>query len=151
MRPGPARGRHGARRPDGRHWTRSMEDNRPGQLKILILTVPHGASHQRASNALRAALLETQPDLKVEVVDALDHCTRWFRAYYNSYEIPLKYWPGLWRWIENMQDRKGATSPGWLNRRGARPLFKFIEEFDPDLVVATEVGICEFAALHKRS
>ncbi|HLY60159.1 MAG TPA: glycosyltransferase [Terriglobia bacterium] len=127
-----------------------MENDNPQHLKILILTVAHGASHQRASNALRTALVETHPEVKVEVVDALDRCTRWFRAYYNSYEIPLKYWPGLWRWIENYQDRKGATSPGWLNRRGARPLFKFINEFDPDIVVATEVGICELAALHKR-
>lgn len=127
-----------------------MENSKPSGPKILILTVPHGASHQRASNALRTALLEMKPDITVEVADALDRCTRWFRAYYNSYEIPLKYWPALWRWIENLQDRKGATSPGWLNRRGARPLFKFIEEFDPDVVVATEVGMCELAALHKR-
>jgi processive 1,2-diacylglycerol beta-glucosyltransferase len=127
-----------------------MDNSQSASPKILILTVPHGASHQRASNALRTALLETQSDMKVEVVDALDHCAGWFRAYYNSYEIPLKYWPGLWRWIESLQDREGATSPGWLNRRGARPLFKFIREFDPDVVVATEVGICELAALHKR-
>ncbi|HEV2350154.1 MAG TPA: glycosyltransferase [Terriglobia bacterium] len=127
-----------------------MDDDQSRHPKILILTVPHGASHQRAANALRTALLETQPEMKVEVVDALDHCTRWFRAYYNSYQIPLQYWPGLWRWIENFQDRKGATSPGWLNRKGARPLFNFIREFDPDVVVATEVGLCELAALHKR-
>jgi processive 1,2-diacylglycerol beta-glucosyltransferase len=127
-----------------------MDNAKPAGPKILILTVPHGASHQRAANALKTALLETEPEMKVEAVDALDHCTRWFRAYYNSYEIPLKYWPRLWQWIESLQDQKGATSPGWLNRRGARPLFKFIEEFDPDVVVATEVGMCELAALHKK-
>lgn len=127
-----------------------MDYAQPAHPKILILSVPHGASHQRASNALRTAMLETHPDVKVEVVDALDRCARWFRAYYNSYQIPLKYWPSLWRWIENYQDRKGATTPRWLSRRGARPFFKFINEFDPDVVVATEVGVCELAALHKR-
>ncbi len=127
-----------------------METSKPSMPRILILTVPHGASHQRASNALRTALLETQPALTVEVVNALDHCTRWFRAYYNSYEIPLKYWPSLWGWIESIQDRQGSTSPSWLNRRGARPLFQFIQEFAPDVVIATEVGMCELAALHKR-
>ena len=99
---------------------------------------------------MRTALLEIQPDLTVEVVNALDHCAGWFRAYYNSYEIPLKYWPGLWGWIESFQDRRGSTSPDWLNRKGARPLFKFIESFAPDVVIATEVGMCELVALHKR-
>ena len=82
-----------------------MDNAKPAGPKILILTVPHGASHQRASNALKTALLETQPEIRVEVVDALEHCTRWFRAYYNSYEIPLKYWPSLWQWIESLQDQ----------------------------------------------
>jgi processive 1,2-diacylglycerol beta-glucosyltransferase len=33
---------------------------------------------------------------------------------------------------------------------GARPLFRFIRDFDPDVVVATEVGLCELASMHKR-
>src|SRR5713226_9440982 len=91
--------------------------------RILILTIDHGASHRRAADALRKALLEIEPQLTVEVVDALGHCTRWFRAYYNSYELPLKYWPALWGWIENLQYRSQSTGPKWLYRRGARPLF----------------------------
>ena len=127
-----------------------MTSANPGSPRILILTVPHGASHQRAANALRTALLEIQPGVQVEVVNALDHCARWFRAYYNAYEIPLKYWPSLWGWIERFQDKQGATSPDWLNRRGAQPLFRFIQRFAPDVVIATEVGICELAAMFKR-
>ena len=118
--------------------------------RILILTVPHGASHQRAANALRTALLEIRPGATVAVEDALDHCASWFRAYYNSYTIPLKYWPSLWGRIERTQDKRGATSPDWLNRRGAEPLFRFIQSFSPDVVIAMEVGICELAAMFKR-
>jgi processive 1,2-diacylglycerol beta-glucosyltransferase len=113
--------------------------------------LPHGAAHQKASNALRAALQEIQPGIAVEVVDALGHCTSWFRAYYNSYQIPLRYWPSLWGWIESVQHRSPSAGPGWLYRRGARPLFRFIRDFDPDVVVATEVGLCELASLHKRA
>lgn len=120
------------------------------QLKILILTLPHGASHRRASAALRAALLAQRPGLVVEIADALEHCAGWFRAYYNSYQIPLKYWPGLWAWIEGIQHRSASTGPGWLYRRGARPLFRYIRSFQPDAVVATEVGVAELAALLKR-
>ncbi|PYV27226.1 MAG: hypothetical protein DMG24_05150, partial [Acidobacteria bacterium] len=74
-----------------------------GKPNILILTVPHGASHQGAAGGLARALVEIEPGATVEVVDALRHCAPWFRAYYNSYEIPLKYWPGLWSWIESVQ------------------------------------------------
>ena len=118
--------------------------------KILILTISHGAAHQRVAAALRKALLDIQPELTVEVANALAHCARWFRAYYDSYEIPLKYWPGLWGWIEGKQHSHTSTGPGWLYRAGGKGLFRFMDEFRPDIVVATEVGTCELAALHKR-
>ena len=118
--------------------------------KILILSLPHGAAHQRAAKALRQAFATLRPDARVEVIDTLQHCTAWFRAYYNSYVIPLAIWPGLWRWIENRQHQSESTSPGWVYRRGARPLFRYLRDFAPDVVIATEVGTCELAAMHKR-
>ena len=104
----------------------------------------------RLSRALEKALLKLRPTLKVEVVDALKYCTPWFRAYYNSYEIPLKYWPGLWDLIESQQFEGETSGPWWLYRRGTRPLRRYIEAFAPDVVVATEVGLGEIAIIHKR-
>jgi processive 1,2-diacylglycerol beta-glucosyltransferase len=118
--------------------------------RVLILTLHHGSTHVRLSRALEKALLHLRPNLKVEVVDALAHCTPWFRAYYNSYEIPLKYWPGLWDYIESHQFEGETTGPWWLYRWGARPLFQYIEAFAPDVVAATEVGLGEIAVIHKR-
>src|SRR5579863_6986259 len=118
--------------------------------KVLILTVPHGAAHQRVAEALRKALVEVRPGVTVDVEDMLAHCPRWFRAYYNSYEIPLRYWPALWGWIEGRQHQGSSTGPGWLYRRVARPLFRFIENYRPDAVVATETGILEITAMLKR-
>jgi processive 1,2-diacylglycerol beta-glucosyltransferase len=118
--------------------------------RILILTIPHGAAHERVADALRKALLEIQPGLTVEIVDALKLCARWFRTYYNSYRIPLKYWPALWGWIENKQHTHTSTGPGWLYRRGGRGLFRFLEKFGPDVLIATEVATCELAAMFKR-
>jgi processive 1,2-diacylglycerol beta-glucosyltransferase len=118
--------------------------------KILILTVPHGAAHTRAANSLKKALLAANPRLTIQVENGLARCARWFRAYYDSYEIPLKFWPSLWGRIENLQHHSTATGPGWLYRRGGEPLFRFLRAFDPDIVIATEVGMCELAALFKR-
>src|SRR3990172_7522069 len=115
-------------------------------LRILILTVHHGSAHVRIANALKQALVELRPGMKVEVVDALAHCRSWFRAYYNSFAIPLKYWPSLWERIENAQHGGDSTGPLWLYRRGGKPLFDYIENFQPDIVVATEVGVCELTA-----
>jgi processive 1,2-diacylglycerol beta-glucosyltransferase len=118
--------------------------------RILILTLPHGAAHVRAAKAIGAALHETRPDVTAEVEDGLGHCARWFQTYYNSYQIPLRYWPSLWGWIESRQHQSASTGPAWLYQAGARPLHRFIEKFRPDAVVATEVGICELVCLHKR-
>jgi processive 1,2-diacylglycerol beta-glucosyltransferase len=120
------------------------------QPKILILSLPHGAAHQRAAKALREAFATLCPDARVEVIDTLQHCTAWFRAYYNSYLIPLAIWPGLWRWIESRQHQSESTGPGWVYRRGAQPLFRYLRDFAPDVVIATEVGTCELAAMYKR-
>ncbi len=118
--------------------------------KILILTLPHGASHDRLANTLKKSLAQIQLGHTVQIVNALGHCAPWFRLYYNSYEILLKYWPSLWGWIENTQHESKSTNPTWLYRRGGKNLFRYIEAYDPDIVVATEVGLCELAALLKR-
>jgi processive 1,2-diacylglycerol beta-glucosyltransferase len=122
----------------------------PLEPRILILSLPHGAAHQRAAKALQQAFAALRPDARVEVIDTLQHCTAWFRAYYNSYLIPLAIWPGLWRWIESRQHQSESTGPGWVYRRGAQPLFRYLRDFAPNMVIATEVGTCELAAMHKR-
>ncbi len=118
--------------------------------KILILYVAQGAAHLRAAKALQKAIRELRPEAQVETVDILPHSTAWFRAYYNSYLIILKVWPDLWRRIESVQHQSKSTTPGWIYQQGARRLFRYVREFAPDLVVATEVGTCELAALCKR-
>jgi processive 1,2-diacylglycerol beta-glucosyltransferase len=118
--------------------------------RVLILTVSHGAAHRRVAAAIAQALAVLDPTIRVSVEDMLARAPAWFRAYYNSYEIPLRYWPALWGWIESRQHRGSATSPGWIYRRGGRPLFRFIEGFDPDVLVATETGALEVGALAKR-
>ncbi len=122
----------------------------PNQPRILILTTPHGAAHLRAAEALRQALAALPAPVPAEVVDTLKHCTAWFRAYYNSYVIPLTLWPSLWRWIESKQSQSVSTGPQGFYRRGAQPLFRFLRDYRPDVVIATEIGACELVVLYKR-
>ena len=128
-----------------------MSESATGQRpRVLILTLHHGSTHVRLGLALEKALRQFRPNLSVEVVDALAHCTAWFRAYYNAYEIPLKYWPAFWEYVESHQFKDETSGPWWLYRWGARPLFRYIEAFAPNVVVATEVGLGEIAVIHKR-
>jgi len=119
-------------------------------LRILILAVHHGSTHIQIARVMENALRQQRPNAHIEIIDTLAHCRRLFRAYYNSFELPMKYWPGLWERIETQQYRGESTSPLWLFRWGAQPLFRFIETFAPGIVVATEVGLCEMAIMHKR-
>ncbi|HXJ93746.1 MAG TPA: glycosyltransferase [Terriglobia bacterium] len=118
--------------------------------RILILSTPHGAAHQRAALALQKAFRDLSPVAEADVIDTLRHTTAWFRAYYDSYVIPLALWPGLWRWIESKQHQSQSTGPGWLYRKAAKPLSRYLRDYAPDAVIATEVGACELAALCKR-
>jgi len=121
------------------------------QANILILTVSHGASHTRTAKALQAAFAAIAPAARTEVLDALSLCARWFRAYYDSYLILLRRWPRLWDWIEGIQHKSQATGPGWLYRCGAQPLLRFVRNERPDIVITTEVGMCELAVLIKHN
>ncbi len=112
--------------------------------------MPQGAAHHRAALALQRAFRELQPAVDAEVINTVQHCPVWFRAYYDSYVIPLAIWPGLWRWIESKQHQSESTGPGWLYRRAARPLCRYLRDYAPDAVIATEVGACELAAICKR-
>lgn len=126
------------------------ETTTPPAPRVLILAVHHGATHVQIARVVEKALRQQRPGAHVEVIDALAHCRRWFRTYYDGFEIPMKYWPGLWERIETQQYRGDATGPMWLFRWGAQPLFRFIDAFAPDVVIATEVGLCEMAGIHKR-
>jgi len=125
-------------------------ESQAAQPDILILTVSHGASHTRTAKALQNAFAAIAPSAQTEVLDALRLCARWFRAYYSSYLVLLERWPRFWGWIEGIQHRSQATGPRWLYRCGAQPLFRHLREERPDIVIATEVGMCELAALVKR-
>jgi processive 1,2-diacylglycerol beta-glucosyltransferase len=118
--------------------------------RILILAVHHGSTHIQIARVVEKALQQQRPNVHVEIIDALAHCRQLFRTYYDGFELPMKYWPGLWEHIETRQYRGESTGPLWLFRWGAQPLFRFIETFAPHVVVATEVGLCEMAILHKR-
>src|SRR5262245_54955375 len=121
--------------------------------RILVLTLSFGSGHLRASQAIAKELKRIAPRADIRVVDALEDCRAWFRACYEwPYWLMLRYAPGLWRRLNNarLDNRHERTAPSWAFQFGCPKVFETIKTFNPDVIVAGEVGACEMAAIARR-
>ncbi len=123
------------------------------QKRVCILTLGVGSGHVRASETVQRALYDGSDPVEVKVVDALDSAHRWFHwLYVNPYWWMLRYAPWLWRRLFEWRQRKlhRSTAPSWIFRRGCRETLRQIKNFAPHLVIVTEIGAAEIAALGRR-
>ena len=123
------------------------------QKRVCILTLGVGSGHVRASETVQRALYDGSDPVEVKVVDALDSAHRWFHwLYVNPYWWMLRHAPWLWRRLFEWRQRKlhRSTAPSWIFRRGCRETLRQIKNFAPHLVIVTEIGAAEIAALGRR-
>jgi processive 1,2-diacylglycerol beta-glucosyltransferase len=121
--------------------------------RIAILTLSVGAGHLRASQAIHQALHDGADDLDVRTIDVLDLASPWFhRLYVRPYWWMVQHAPWAWRKIFNWRQRKRheATAPDWVFRWGCQKVLSRLRSFRPHLVIVTEVGAAELAALGRR-
>ncbi len=121
--------------------------------KIAILSLGIGAGHLRAAEVVHRALYDGGEDIEARTIDALDFATRWFLLLYvRPYWWMLRRAPWAWRWIfERRQARRQrATAPAWVFRHGCRAVLSQLKAMSPQLVIATEIGAAEIAALGRR-
>ncbi len=121
--------------------------------RILVLTLSFGAGHVRAAQSIVAELERQTPDAEIRLVDALENCSLWFRAFYVwTYFAMIRFAPRLWKhFFESRTERKDEFSaPVWAWQKGCRQVFAEIKEFQPGLIVACEVGAAEIAVLARR-
>jgi len=121
--------------------------------RILVLTLSFGSGHVRAAQAVARELRRQEPRADVCVCDALEGSRLLFRAFYVwPYWAMVRYAPSLWGRFFSARVARGdeATAPAWAFRLGCAHVFKLIEEFRPQTIVACEVAACELAALAKR-
>lgn len=119
--------------------------------RIAILTLSFGAGHARAAETIEQALAD---EADIRCLDAIELGSWWFRwLYVYPYWWMIRYWPALWGWLSRRRRAKlhRGTAPVWVFRYGCRELLKQLVSFAPDLVISTEVGAAELAALLKRS
>ncbi len=121
--------------------------------RIAILTLGVGAGHLRASQAIHQALHDGADNVEARTIDILDLATPWFLRYYVlPYWLMVRRAPWVWRSLYEWRQRKRLrkTAPEWLFRRGCRSVLARFRDFRPHLVIVTEIGAAEVAALGRR-
>ncbi len=122
--------------------------------RILILTLSFGAGHISAAQAVVAELKKQIPKADVRTIDALQNCSLGFRAFYVwTYWAMIRYAPRLWNkfFASRVERRDEQTAPVWMWRKGCKKVFAEIEIFQPDVIIACEVGASEIAVIARRS
>jgi processive 1,2-diacylglycerol beta-glucosyltransferase len=121
--------------------------------RIVILTLGVGAGNLRAGQAIHQALHDGADNVEARTINVLDLAAPWFLRYYvYPYRLIVQRAPWLWRgmfaWRRRRQIRK--TAPEWFFRRGCRGVLDRLQDFRPHLVIVTQAGAAELAALGRR-
>ena len=122
--------------------------------RILILTLSFGAGHLSAARNVAAEIRRRLPAAEVRSIDALENCSLPFRALYVwTYWWMIRYAPRLWNrfFRARLERRDEQTAPVWMWQKGCRKVFAEIERFQPDAIVAAEVGASEIAVIARRA
>ena len=123
-------------------------------MKILVLTLSFGSGHVRAAQAVADELSRQAPGSQVLVIDALDECRPFFRAFYEwPYWLMLRYAPALWDRFSTarVNQQHQGTAPAWAFQIGCPKVFATIRSFNPEVIVAAEVAACEMAVIARRT
>ena len=123
------------------------------QKRVCILTLGVGSGHLRASEVVQRALYDGNDPIEAKVVDVLDSARPWFHwLYVDPYWWMLRHAPWLWRRLFERRQREQhrSTAPDWVFRRGCRDVLRQIKNLAPQLVIVTEIGAAEIAALGRR-
>ena len=121
--------------------------------RIAILTLSVGSGHVQAAKVIERALDDGADPVEVRTFDAIELARQWFLwLYVQPYWWMLRHAPGIWRLLfEHRQKRRHrSTAPMWIFRRGCVEVLRQLKAFSPHLIIATEIGAAEIAALGKR-
>ncbi|MGZ3591411.1 MAG: MGDG synthase family glycosyltransferase [Thermodesulfobacteriota bacterium] len=109
-------------------------------LRILLVSVKAGAGHLKAAEAVEAAFKRYQPDVKIKNVDLLDYSNDLIKYLYGKmYLDVVKAFPELYGYsYKHYASSKKFIKPRFLiDRFNFGDFFAMVEEFNPDILVAT--------------
>lgn len=121
--------------------------------RIAILTLSVGSGHVRTAEVIERALSDRGDKVEIRTIDVLEHSSSWFVwLYVRPYWAMLRHVPWMWRWLFERRQRKchRSTAPHGIFRRGCEGVLSRLKTFAPQLIIVTEIGAAELAALGRR-
>ena len=119
------------------------------QKRICVLTRGGKAGRLRASEAVQRALYSGSESVEVKVLDAHGSGRPWVHRVSTSWYAETLRWMG-----RLLRGRRGQNRPTAMGstavERGGRELWDHLNAYAPQLIVGTEAGITEVAALGRR-
>ncbi len=108
--------------------------------RVLVVSVKAGAGHLKAAEAVEAAFKRYQPEVEIRNVDLLDFSNDLIKYLYGKmYLDVVKAFPELYGYsYKHYESSKKFIKPRFLiDKFNFGDFFEMIEEFDPDILVAT--------------
>jgi len=108
--------------------------------RVLIVSVRAGAGHLKAAEAVEAAFSKYQPKVEVKNVDLLDYSNELIKYLYGKMYLDIvKTVPELYAYsYSHYESSKKFIKPRFLiDKFNFSRFFELIEDFNPDVVVAT--------------
>lgn len=117
------------------------EGLRPGEasaLRALIVSASFGSGHHQANTALDQALCARGVDLQARHADTLEYLSGLERTVIaGTYELWLRYLPGMYRAFYRWTDRPGAPTAQAFGRLGLRSMRRDVREVRPEVVISS--------------
>jgi len=111
--------------------------------KILIISISAGAGHTRAAEAIKRTAEQKFPEFNVKHVDFFAYASRLAEIiFFAWYPIAARHMPSFYGFMYRFYSHKHPMRLArfvtrWLGKLVAKPLFRLIESYKPDYVIAT--------------
>ncbi len=111
--------------------------------KILIISISAGSGHLRAAQAIAKTATAKFPELEVRHIDMMDYVSKSMKtAVVESYDLMAKQLPELYGFFYKKTDRPKISwrlrkLSKFFNKINSGNFFKYIQEFQPDLILCT--------------
>lgn len=111
-------------------------------MNVLILSASTGGGHMTAAKALKSYITSKDETSKVEVIDTLEYISPLLnRTISDSYSYMIKKSPKVFAAIYHASNKENKFSDliVLLNNFFSKKLLSLIDEFKPDVIVATHM------------
>ncbi|MDR3601197.1 MAG: glycosyltransferase [Desulfosporosinus sp.] len=123
------------------------------QLRILVFSATFGNGHFRAAEAVIEGIRNKEPFAKIIHLDFGDFLSRRFNTMAkNVYIEMIKHTPNLWGkfYYKTAKLQPESMIQCFLNKLGRSDFLKYIQEFEPDLIVCTYPTVSSILAQLRR-